>query len=257
MRYAAGVEYVGTAYSGWQAQAHAPGIQAELERALGRVADTPVAVVAAGRTDAGVHALGQVIHFDTGAARKAIAWLFGGNALLPPDINLRWVQPVDSEFHARYSALARSYRYLIHNAPARSSLLCGRAAWCKYPLDEKRMHVAAQHLLGEHDFSAFRAAECQSRTPMRKVMRVQVSRRAQLVVVEIEANAFLHHMVRNITGTLIEIGRDLQPPDWISALLQGRDRTLSGATAPPDGLYLWQVRYPAQFGLPDQAWAGA
>ena len=251
MRYAAGVEYVGTAYAGWQAQAHANSVQTEVERALSRVADAPVAIAAAGRTDAGVHALGQVIHFDSDAPRKDIAWLFGANSLLPSDIALRWVQPVPEDFHARHSALARRYRYLIHNAAARSSLLDRRAGWCRYPLDETRMHAAARHLLGEQDFSAFRAVECQSRTPMRNVIAAEVSRRAQLVIVEIEANAFLHHMVRNIVGTLIEIGRGLQPPDWTRALLEGRDRTAAGATAPADGLYLWRVRYPARFGLPE------
>ncbi len=251
MRYAAGVEYVGTAYAGWQAQTHANSVQAEVERALSRIADAPISITAAGRTDAGVHALGQVIHFDSEAGRKDIAWLFGANSLLPADINLRWVQPVPEEFHARYTALSRRYRYLIHNAPSRSSLLRQRAAWCRYPLDEARMHSAAQHLVGEHDFSAFRAIECQSRTPMRNVLSAQVSRQAQLVLVEVEANAFLHHMVRNIVGSLIEIGRGLQSSDWTRHLLQGRDRTGAGATAPAQGLCLWQVRYPERFRLPE------
>lgn len=251
MRYAAGVEYVGTAYSGWQAQTHAPSVQSEVERVLSRVADAPIRITAAGRTDAGVHALGQVIHFDTDVARKDIAWLFGGNAELPADINLRWVQVVGGDFHARYAALSRCYRYLIHNAPARSSLLHQRAAWCRQPLDEMRMHTAAQHLLGEQDFSAFRAIECQSRTPMRNVLRAQVSRRGQMVELEIEANAFLHHMVRNIAGSLIEIGRGVRPADWTRELLLGRDRRSAGATATAHGLYLWRVRYPERFALPD------
>ncbi|MGH8530866.1 MAG: tRNA pseudouridine(38-40) synthase TruA [Nevskiales bacterium] len=251
MRYAAGVEYVGTAYSGWQIQGHAPSVQAVIESALTRVADAPIKLTAAGRTDAGVHALGQVVHFDTAVVRRDIAWLFGGNAGLPPDINLRWVQAVAEDFHARHTALSRRYVYLIHNAPARSSLLHRRAAWCRQPLDEARMHAAAQHLLGEQDFSAFRAIECQSRTPMRNVLRVQVSRRGQIVELEIEANAFLHHMVRNIVGSLIEVGRDLRPIDWTRELLAGRDRRSAGATAPAHGLYLAQVRYPERFELPD------
>lgn len=250
VRYAAGVEYLGTAYSGWQAQQLADSVQARVEHALSHIADHSVTIVAAGRTDAGVHARGQVIHFDSTARRSDVAWLFGANSQLPPDISLSWVRPVAADFHARFSALARRYRYLIHNGNARSAVLHQRAAWSKYPLDADCMHRAAQSLLGERDFSAFRAAECQSSTPMRCVKAVSVTREAQLVRIDIAANAFLHHMVRNIVGSLMEIGSGRQPERWMAELLAGRDRRRAGATAPAAGLYFWQVDYPAEFGIP-------
>jgi tRNA pseudouridine38-40 synthase len=251
MRLAAGLEYDGSAYAGWQAQDHARAVQTEVEAALSRVADQPVKTTCAGRTDAGVHALGQVIHFDTGAQRAVDAWLFGANSHLPPDISLRWVREVPQEFHARYSARSRRYRYVIHNSRSRSGLFARRASWCTHPLDVERMHEAAQHLLGEHDFSAYRAAECQSRTPMRRILEMFVARRGEWVVIEIEANAFLHHMVRNIAGVLIAIGRRQQPVDWTRTVLEGRDRRLGGVTVDPDGLYFLRARYDAAFGLPE------
>lgn len=248
-RIAACVEYDGTAYNGWQRQPHAPSIQAHVEEALSRVADTPVEVVCAGRTDAGVHAQGQVVHFDAPVERPGHAWTFGANTHLPPDIAIRWSRPVPPDFHARYRALAREYRYLILDHPARSALFARRAAHSRHRLDAAAMHEAAQSLTGERDFSAFRAAGCQSNTPMRRVERIEIRRRGDLVVMDIRANAFVHHMVRNIAGSLLIVGRGLQPPAWIGELLTSRDRRLGGATAPAHGLYFLRVLYPPEYGL--------
>jgi tRNA pseudouridine38-40 synthase len=252
-RWAAGLEYLGTAYAGWQAQAERPSVQAQLEAALSAVADHPLKTQAAGRTDAGVHAAGQVVHFDSAAPRGPYAWLLGANSRLPPDIALRWVREVPAHFDARHSALARRYRYVIHNHRARSALAMNRAAWITDELDATSMHQAAQALLGEQDFSAFRAAECQSATPMREVQEVSVARRGEYVVLDIRANAFLHHMVRNIAGSLIEIGRGRRPSSWIAELLAARDRRLAAATAPACGLYFLGPIYPAAFELPPPA----
>ena len=255
MRFAAGVEYEGSAYAGWQAQPHARTVQGEVEAALSRVADRTVGVACAGRTDAGVHALGQVIHFDSEAARGADAWLLGANSHLPADISLRWVRLVPADFHARHSAQARRYRYVIHTSRARSALFARRAHWCKAALDAAAMHAAAQSLLGEHDFSAFRAAECQSRTPMRNVREIVVAARGEWIMLDIEANAFLHHMVRNIAGALMEVGRGERPTGWMGELLAGRDRRLAGVTAGPEGLYFLLARYDDALQLPVSAWA--
>lgn len=249
-RWAARVEYVGTAYAGWQRLAHVKSVQATLEAALSIVADHPVEAVAAGRTDAGVHALGQVVHFDTTAVRVAQAWLLGSNVHLPPDVSLRWVQPVDLKFHARHKAHARRYRYVFHNSRARSALLVDRATFWPKPLDADRMHEAAQQLLGERDFSAFRDSECQSPTPMRNVSRLQVWRANEFVVIDIRANAFLHHMVRNIAGTLAEVGQGKQPVAWVAAVLESRNRALAGMTAPPEGLSFVGPEYAPEWGLP-------
>jgi tRNA pseudouridine38-40 synthase len=250
-RWAAGLEYLGTRYRGWQAQeGDIASLQREFEAALSQVADHPVAVSVAGRTDAGVHALQQVIHFDSPATRTAYSWVLGSNRCLPPDLSLRWVQPVPVGFHARHSALYRRYRYLIHNHRARSALAAGRAAWHPRELDAAAMHRAAQALLGERDFSAYRASECQSPTPMRNVHFITVWRGGQFVAIDIQANAFLHHMVRNIAGVLMEIGAGRQPEDWTAALLAGRDRRLGPATAPAEGLYFVAAGYPPEFALP-------
>jgi tRNA pseudouridine38-40 synthase len=249
-RWAAGVEYRGTAYSGWQWQGHAPSVQQEVERALSKVADHEVKVVAAGRTDAGVHAYGQVVHFDSQAARAPHAWLFGGNTLLPRDVSLRWVQAVDDSFHARHKALARSYRYVIRAARARSALLDDRAAWLTGALDAPAMHRAAQALVGEHDFSAYRDADCQSPTPVRKVHAISVRGLAEFVVLDVTANAFLHHVVRNIAGVLIAIGQGEQPESWAGVVLAGRQRARGGITAPACGLYFVGPEYPQAYGLP-------
>jgi len=251
-RWAAGVEYVGSAFAGWQAHAGQRCAQSELERALSRVADHPVWVTAAGRTDSGVHGLQQVVHFDVTATRSEYAWLLGTNTNAPADLSLRWVQPVPAEFHARFSARARHYRYVILNRRARSALLLDRAAWWPQPLDAEAMHAAAQALLGERDFSAFRDSECQSPTAMRNVRHIHVFRRGDFVVMDICANAFLHHMVRNIAGTLALVGLGKQPVDWVADVLASRQRVKAGMTAPAGGLYFVGPEYPAEFALPER-----
>jgi len=252
-RFAVGLEYDGRAYSGWQFQTGLKTVQDEVHRALARVADSPVECICAGRTDAGVHALAQVLHFDSDAARGERAWRLGANTYLPPDISIVWVREVPPHFHARYSARARSYRYLLLNRDSRPGLAAGRATWERRPLDAARMHAAAQVLVGEHDFSAFRAIECQAKSPVRRVDRLAVTRQGEWVAVEVTANAFLHHMVRNITGLLMAVGHGESPAERVAAVLASRDRKVNAATAPPDGLYLASVQYPAEFGLPGLA----
>jgi tRNA pseudouridine38-40 synthase len=249
-RIAVGLEYQGSRYAGWQSQRSADTVQRLAESALGKVAAEPVSLVCAGRTDAGVHARGQVAHFDTDASRSLRAWLLGANSELPRDISVSWVRPVPAHFHARYSAEARTYRYLIFNRAARSGLLSSRATWVHRSLDAERMAQAAEALQGQHDFSAFRAAGCQGKSPIRRMERLAVSRRGDWLAIEATANAFLHHMVRNIAGLLIRIGKGDAPPSWAAQVLAGRDRRLSAPTAPAAGLYLWHVRYPAAFALP-------
>jgi tRNA pseudouridine38-40 synthase len=249
-RFAAGIEYDGRAYSGWQFQPGLATVQDIVQRALSRVADAPVEVVCAGRTDAGVHALAQVIHFDSDAVRTERAWRLGTNTYLPSDVSVAWVREVAPHFHARFGATARSYRYLVLNRDSRSALAFGRATWERRPLDVALMHDAAQGLLGEHDFSAFRAIECQAKSPLRKVERLDVRRQAEWVTLSITANAFLHHMVRNIAGLLMSIGYGESQPGRVATVLASRDRRSNAATAPPDGLYLVAVRYPGEFGLP-------
>jgi tRNA pseudouridine38-40 synthase len=249
-RIALCVEYDGGAFSGWQSQSGVDTVQDALEAALGRVADHDMRVHCAGRTDTGVHALQQWVHFDAPTSRSLKAWVLGSNAHLPLSVRVVHALPVSVDFHARHSALARRYRYLIANTEIASALCHGRATWCRAPLDAGRMHRAAQSLLGEQDFSAFRAASCQSSTPMRCVSAVAVSRAGPLVAIDITANAFLHHMVRNIAGSLMAVGAGRREESWIAELMSTRDRTLAAATAPPDGLYLWSVTYPAQYGIP-------
>jgi tRNA pseudouridine38-40 synthase len=212
-----------------------------------------VECVCAGRTDAGVHASAQVAHFDSAAVRSERGWRLGANSYLPADVSVAWLKEVPEQFHARYSALARSYRYLILNRDSRSALAAGRASWERRPLDVARMQSAAQVLVGEHDFSAFRAIECQSKSPMRRVERVEVTRSAEWVTLSITANAFLHHMVRNVAGLLMSVGHGESPPERVAAVLASRDRKSSAATAPPEGLYLEAVRYPPEFGVPPQS----
>lgn len=250
MRFALGIEYDGTAYNGWQRQDSGIGVQERVEEALARVADEAIEATCAGRTDAGVHASAQVAHFDSNATRSPRNWVLGVNSNLPPDINVLWAVPVPGDFHARYSALSRSYRYLILNRMTRSALWRHRAWWLHRPLQVEPMRAAAAHLVGEHDFSAFRAAGCQARTPRREVRAIEIARNGSWVTVTICANAFLQHMVRNIVGLLAAVGAGERPPEWAAAVLESRDRRTGGVTAPPHGLTLVEVEYPAHFGIP-------
>jgi tRNA pseudouridine38-40 synthase len=252
MRIAMGVEYDGRAFHGWQAQDHVRTVQGELERAIGKVADHAVRVHGAGRTDAGVHAIEQVVHFDTEARRSARSWVLGTNVNLPADVNILWVRPVSSEFHARFRAVARHYGYLIVSRPTRSSLMRDRAVWVLRTLDLDRMRRAAADLVGEHDFSSFRALGCQARSPVRRVHYLDLERRGQVLELRIGADGFLHHMVRTIAGVLMAIGSGDKPASWVRELLHLRDRTRGGVTAPPHGLYFLRADYPARFGLPQR-----
>ncbi len=251
-RVALGVEYDGAPFSGWQSQRHAPSVQETLEKALSRVADHPVEAVCAGRTDAGVHATHQVVHFDTTARRPMHAWVLGANALMPGAVSALWAQPVSTDFHARYSATRRAYRYVFFCRRSRPALLRRRVAWVHRPMDAGLMQKAARPLLGEHDFSAFRAAACQSRHARRRLLRLEVFERGPFIYLDVEANAFLHHMVRNLAGTLMAVGRGERPVEWPAEVLAGRDRTSGGITAPAEGLYLTRVVYPPAFGLPER-----
>ena len=252
-RYAAGLEYDGRDFSGWQNQRHVRSVQHVLNEAIGIVADETVTTAAAGRTDAGVHATGQVFHFDTRAQRTLRSWLLGINSNLPDDVAVQWIVPVSDTFHARYSAVGRTYRYLIVNREVRSALSRDRA-WCRRgPLSEDRMAEAGAHLLGEHDFSSFRGAGCQADSPVRRIEHVHVSRAGDNVQVEIRANGFLYHMVRNIVGSLVRVGAGGAEPVWMAELLAARDRRLGAPTAPPQGLYLAHVHYPPTLGLPGPA----
>ena len=253
MRVALGIEYDGSRYFGWQRQAEVDSVQAQLERALSFVANEPISIQCAGRTDAGVHATGQVVHFETNAVRKESAWTLGVNVNLPDDIAVRWAKDVDDEFHARFTATARRYRYMIYNHQFRPGIL--RSGVSHYPgqIDETKMHEAAQFLLGEQDFTSFRAIQCQSNTPFRCVHEVNVTRQGMYICVDIKANAFLHHMVRNIVGSLLEVGYGRQSVTWIKELLALKDRTQAAATAKPNGLYLVDVTYPEHYDLPKLA----
>jgi tRNA pseudouridine38-40 synthase len=252
-RIAVGIEYDGSGFAGWQQQAQAPSIQRAVQDALARVCNHPVEVTAAGRTDAGVHARGQVGHFECEADRSERALVLGANTHLPPGVALRWARQVPGHFHARYSAIARTYRYCILNRSARSALAAGRVAFLHRPLDVEAMQAAAPYLIGQHDFSSFRAAECQARSPQRELTALRVERRGEFVLLEVTANAFLHHMVRNIAGLLIHIGWGEAPPEYAAEVLAARDRRIAPATAPASGLYFWRVHYPAVFGLPDDS----
>ena len=249
-RVAAIVEYDGTDYAGWQSQVHSVSIQDAVQAALSFVAGHPVTAICAGRTDTGVHAIGQVIHFDTSAVRTPRAWVLGANTRLSAAISLQWAGEVDSGFHARHRATRRVYRYIILNRSERSALHHARVAWIHRPLDAVRMHEAAQVLVGEHDFSAFRSMECQSKTPIRRMDCIDVHRSGDYLYLDFKATAYLHHMVRNIVGTLIEAQADVDPVSRVAAILAGRDRRRAGYTAPPSGLYFWQVIYPPIFGIP-------
>lgn len=256
IRMAAGLEYDGRRFCGWQRQTDRRSVQEVVERALGFVANGPVQVVCAGRTDAGVHALEQVIHFDTRAERRDDAWIMGGNCNLPEDVRIVWARRVENDFNARSQALARYYRYEILNRRVRSALNCGRVTCCHTPLDVEAMQEAAGYLIGEHDFSSFRARQCQSRSPRRMLYRIDIdSARSpgadtvDRIGIDVVGNAFLHHMVRNIAGVLMEIGVGKKPPLWAREVLMRRDRSAAGITAPADGLYLAGVCYPAWTGI--------
>lgn len=250
MRYALGIEYDGTDFCGWQRLGDNPSLQAAVESALGFVANHPIEVTCAGRTDRGVHGRCQVVHFDSSALRSDYAWVMGTNSRLPRSIAVRWCQPVADEFHARFAARARRYLYRILNRRVRPALDARQLSWEPQPLDAERMHEAAQHLLGEHDFSAFRSSQCQAAHARRDLQRLDIRRHGEEVHVEVQANAFLHHMVRNLVGSLLPIGRGERPVDWMAELLEGRDRAVAGPTASPQGLLFIGPLYPAQWALP-------
>lgn len=252
-RLALGVEYDGTDFKGWQIQSNGRSVQGCLQQALSSVADSPVQVVGAGRTDAGVHALTQVAHFDTQAQRSVRQWLLGANANLPCDVSVRWVRAVAPDFHARFSALARAYRYLILNRATRPAISRHRACWIHQELNEARMREASRYFLGEQDFSALRAAGCQAKSPIRNLHTIEVTREGEVIIVDVAANAFLQHMVRNIAGVLIKVGKGEAESQWAQQVLEGRDRAKAGITAPAGGLYLTEIRYSDEFGLPAMA----
>ena len=249
-RVAALLEYDGTEYAGWQSQEHSVSIQDAVQAAISFVAGEPVVAICAGRTDRGVHAAGQVIHFDTNAVRTPRAWVLGANTKLSKAVALQWAGEVELGFHARHRATRRIYRYCILNRSARSALQRTRSAWIHRPLDAAAMHAAAQALIGEHDFRAFRSVECQSKTTVRRVERIEVRREGDYVWLEITANAYLHHMVRNIVGTLLDVQRGADPAAAMARVLASGNRRFAGATAPAAGLYLWSVEYPQVFGIP-------
>ncbi|MDQ9170241.1 tRNA pseudouridine(38-40) synthase TruA [Oxalobacteraceae bacterium R-40] len=255
-RIVLGIQYDGSPWKGWQTQPSGNTVQDRLEAALKRFTLTDNATTCAGRTDAGVHAIEQVVHFDTEIEREPFSWVRGTNAFLPPSIAVRWARELDTsnhaEFHARFSARSRTYHYLLYNHPVRSSLLSGKAGWTFRPVDLESMKQGAAFLLGEHDFSAFRAAECQARSPIKNMLEIRIERRSDLIVFTFTANAFLHHMVRNIVGALVYVGTGVQKPDWMAELLAGRNRSLAAPTFMPDGLYLARIDYDAKWGLPQE-----
>ncbi|WP_259756276.1 tRNA pseudouridine(38-40) synthase TruA [Pseudomonas sp. GCEP-101] len=252
-RIALGVEYKGARYRGWQRQEDGvPSVQAALEKALSKVADEPVSLMCAGRTDAAVHASGQVVHFDTAVARPLKAWIMGSNANLPGDISVTWAKVMPAHFHARFSAMARRYRYVIYNDPIRPAHQAEEVTWNHRPLDVSRMREAARALVGTHDFTSFRAVQCQAKSPVKTVHHLEVIEHGRFIVLDIRANAFLHHMVRNFAGVLMTIGAGERPVEWAAEVLAARDRRAGGVTAHPYGLYLVRVEYPEEFVLPER-----
>lgn len=250
MRIALGVEYCGTSFHGWQSQPQGNTVQDVLEAALAAIAGERTTVICAGRTDAGVHATQQVVHFETAVSRPLTAWIRGVNAHLPDGVAVRWAHPVDDEFHARFSARGRRYRYLMLNRPQRPGLWQGRVGWFHLPLDVAAMQSAAQQLIGEHDFSSFRAAGCQAKTPIKTLWRADVTQRGDMIFFDFEASAFLHHMVRNLVGSLVYVGKGVQSPAWMAELLQVCDRKVAAPTFSPDGLYFRGPIYEPHWGLP-------
>ncbi|NIC40670.1 tRNA pseudouridine(38-40) synthase TruA [Aquabacterium sp. A08] len=254
MRIALGISYLGTAYQGWQSQPSGLTVQDRLEAALAQFAHVPaIATVCAGRTDAGVHGLMQVAHFDTEVLRPANAWVRGTNRYLPTDIAVQWAQPVPDAFHSRAAAVARRYSYVLLESPVRPSLETGRVGWVFRPLDHAAMEAAAQHLVGEHDFTSFRAAQCQALSPVKRLHRVQIERRGAYWRFGFEGNAFLHHMIRNIMGCLVAVGQGLRPPDWMAQVRDARSRDAAAPTFAPDGLYFLGPVYAPHWGLPSHA----
>lgn len=256
-RIALGVQYVGTAWNGYQKQPSRDTVQDQLEIALEKFACVPIATTCAGRTDAGVHAIEQVVHFDTGLTRATTSWIRGVNAFLPESIVVRWAAEVapdaeGNEFHARFSARSRTYHYVLYNHPNPSSLLAGRAGWVFRPLDVERMREGAQHLIGTHDFTSFRASGCQARTPVKDMQEVSIERHGDIIVFTLRASAFLHHMVRNIVGALVYVGTGRNEPGWIEHVLDSRDRDAAAPTFMPDGLYLAKIGYDPKWGLPQE-----
>ncbi|MDD5390690.1 MAG: tRNA pseudouridine(38-40) synthase TruA [Gallionellaceae bacterium] len=250
-RIALGLEYDGRAFHGWQTQPDGNTVQDHLERALAVIHGAPVSTVTAGRTDAGVHASAQVAHFDAHHSRPLQAWVRGVNAHLPDSVSVLWARVVTEDFSARFSARERLYRYFLLNRPVRPALLAGRVGWMHGEIDEAAMNVAAAYLIGTHDFSAFRAAECQANSPIRELREASITRDGEMLTFQFRANAFLHHQVRNMVGGLLRVGLGRRPPEWLAEVLAGRDRTRAAATFAPDGLYLAGVRYDPCFGLPD------
>lgn len=252
-KVALGIEYLGSNYCGYQKQLECPTVQGHLEVALSSIANTPIKLICAGRTDTGVHAIGQVVHFELDVERPMKAWLQGANTKLPTDIRIAWAQPVAEGFHARFSAVARQYRYVIFNRTVNSAVLANRVTWLYSPLDVEKMHLAAQSLVGHQDFSSFRASGCQAANALRTVEFVSVSRKGDFVFIDIKANAFLHHMVRNIAGTLFQVGLSQKPVEWVAELLALQDRTKAAPTGPASGLYFVNAFYPEEFKIPKVA----
>lgn len=253
-RIALGLAYSGTPWRGWQRQPHRQTVQNEVESAASLFLNDAVTVTAAGRTDAGVHALGQVIHLDTEASRPDRSWVRGLNSYLPSSIAVQWAQEVSPEFHAQFSATVRTYVYIVRNAPVRSPLTDSRTGWVFQPLDLQVMQQAAQYLIGEHDFSSFRSSDCQATSPVRCLYTAEVESHQQFFYFIFTANGFLHHMVRNLVGMLLYIGQGRRPVDWPELLLRQKDRTLSAPTFSPHGLYLADVGYPEHFQIPTEPW---
>ncbi|MGZ8265874.1 MAG: tRNA pseudouridine(38-40) synthase TruA [Burkholderiales bacterium] len=253
MRLALGIEYDGARFCGWQTQPAGCGVQDHVEPALAEIAGERVATICGGRTDAGVHACGQVVHFDTRAQRPESAWVRGVNSALPAGLSVLWARTVDDGFHARYSALGRHYRYLLLNHAVRPAVGQGRVGWFHLPLDLDRMREAAALLIGEHDFSAFRSSECQARSPVRQLRGLEIERHADYVVFDFHANAFLHHMIRNLVGTLVYVGKGRHEPRWVAQVLASRDRTIAAPTFDAAGLYLMRIDYDRAWGLPEDS----
>lgn len=250
MRIALGLEYDGSAFCGWQSQTAGCGVQDALERAVGAVAGSTVHIIAAGRTDTGVHALSQVVHFDTHVQRPESAWIRGVNAHLPRGVTVNWARPLSDEFHARFSAHERCYAYVLLNRPTRPGIQHGRVGWFHAPLDFEAMREAAGYLQGEHDFSAFRAAQCQAKSPVKTLQRLDIEQSGAYYLFHLRANAFLHHMVRNLVGSLVYVGKGKHPPSWIKTVLESRDRSLAAPTFAPGGLYLTGVGYDEKWKIP-------